>query len=74
MNIDQLLKVTGCNSLHELEKKYDFRLRLSKHYGVILEELGTFGTIKSLVSRIEGLVYEGFDPEDIKVSVLEKNN
>ena len=74
MKIDQLMNVTGCNTIKELNYKFNFQLRASKFDGVIMEEYGVFESIESLVFRIEGLVKEGIKLKDVKVRILEKRN
>ena len=74
MKIDQLMSVTGCNTLNDLNNKFNFQLRHVKFDGVIMEEYGIYETIESLIFRIEGLVKEGIKPSDIKVRILEKKN
>ena len=72
MNVNQLLSVTHCNTLKDLNFKYNFQLHHIKFDGVITEELGTFESVEALVFRIEGLIKENINPKDLKVRVLKK--
>ena len=72
MNVNQLLSVTGCNTLKDLNFKYNFQLRHVKFDGVIMEELGVFESVEALIFRVEGLIKEDINPKDLKVQVLKK--
>lgn len=72
MNVNQLLSVTGCNTLKDLNFKYNFQLRHVKFDGVITEELGVFESVEALIFRVEGLIKEDINPKDLKVRVLKK--
>lgn len=74
MKIDQLMSVTGCNTLKDLNYRFNFQLRHVKFDGVIMEECGIFESIEALMFRIEGLIKEGIEPRNIKVRILEKKN
>ena len=72
MNIKEIMSITKCDTLKELNEKFNFKLRQSKHDGVILEELGVFTDIDALIAQVDMLTYEGIYPEDLKVSLLKK--
>lgn len=71
MQLTDLMRVTGCNSLKELNSKYNFRLILKKHDGVITEELGVFDKLQFVENRIFDLVEDGVDPNNLKVTLME---
>ena len=71
MQLTDLMLITGCNSLKELNSKYNFRLILKKHDGVITEELGVFDKLQFVENRIFDLVGDGVNLDDLKVKLLE---
>lgn len=71
MQLTDLMSVTGCHSLKELNSKYNFKLLLKKHDGVITEELGVFDKLQFIENRVFELVEEGINPDDIKVTIME---
>ena len=71
MQLTDLMTVTGCNSLKELNGKYNFCLILRKHDGVITEELGVIDKLQFVENRIFDLVGDGVNLDDLKVKLLE---
>lgn len=71
MQLTDLMSVTGCSSLKELNSKYDFKLLLKKHDGVITEEIGVFDKLQFVENIIFGLVEDGVNPDHLKVKLME---